>query len=218
MVLGVFRSFLPKEGRFFELFAQHSLVVVSGAEALRSMLDGGEAAERHYRDVLAHEDAADSITRDVALAVRRTFVTPFDRGDIQALISRMDDGIDQMKTTAKAIATYEMREFEPSMRSMGDAIVRCAGLVRDAAPLLSNVGRNSARIGEYCEQIRRIETEADDIHDEGVTALFRAARAERPQDALRYLARREVFDHLERTVDHFDDVANEIESIVVEHV
>ena len=217
-MLSLFRALMPKEGRFFELFRQHSLSVVSGAEALRAMLDGGEAAGRHYRDVLAHEDAADAITRDVAQAVRRTFVTPFDRGDIQTLIGRMDDTIDEMKSTAKAIATYEMREFEPNMLSMGDAIVRCAGLVRDAVPLLSNISKNAARISEHCERIRRIEGEVDDIHDEGITALFRAASADGPQDLLRYLARREVFGHLERTVDHFDDVANEIEAIVVEHV
>ena len=80
------------------------------------------------------------------------------------------------------------------------------------------VGKNAARISEYCERIRRIEGEVDDIHDAGITALFRAASADGPQDLLRYLARREVFGHLERTVDHFDDVANEIEAIVVEHV
>ena len=155
---------------------------------------------------------------EAAQAVRRTFVTPFDRSDIQTLISGMDDTIDEMKSTAKAIATYEMREFEPNMLSMGDAIVRCAGLVRDAVPLLSNIGKNAARISEYCERIRRIEGEVDDIHDAGITALFRAASADRSHDLLRYLARREVFGHLERTVDHFDDVANEIEAIVVEHV
>ena len=182
------------------------------------MLEGGAAVQRHYPAVLAAEDDADAVTREVVQAVRRTFVTPFDRGDIQTLIGRMDDTIDEMKSTAKAIATYEMREFEPNMLSMGDAIVLCAGLVRDAVPLLSNIGKNAARISEHCERIRRIEGEVDDIHDEGITALFRAASADGPQDLLRYLARREVFGHLERTVDHFDDVANEIEAIVVEHV
>ncbi len=218
MVLSLFRALMPKEGRFFELFNQHSVCVVAGAEALRAMLEGAEAVERHYRDVLAHEDAADSVTRDVALAVRRSFVTPFDRGDIQSLISRMDDTIDQMKSTAKAIATYEMREFEPGMRFMGDAILRCALLLRDTVPLLSDIGKNATKIIEYCEQIRRIEGEADDIHDEGVTLLYRAATEHRPQDVLRYLARREVFDSLEKVVDNFDDAANEIEAIVVEHV
>ena len=218
MVLSLFRALMPKEGRFFELFNQHSICVVAGAESLRAMLEGAEAVERNYRDVLAHEDAADSVTRDVALAVRRSFVTPFDRGDIQSLIGRMDDTIDQMKSTAKAIATYEMRDFEPAMRFMGDAILRCALLMRDCMPLLADIGKNATKISEYCEQIRRIEGEADDIHDEGVTLLYRAATEHRSQDVLRYLARREVFDRLEKIVDNFDDVANEIEAIVVEHV
>ncbi len=142
-MLDLFRAFMPKGGRFFELFQQHSLYIVSGAEALRAMLDGGEAVQQHHRGVLAHEDAADSITREVGQAVRRTFVTPFDRGDIQALISCMDDTIDEMKSTTKAISTYEMRHFEPNMRFMGDAIVRCAGLVKNAILRLSNIGKNS---------------------------------------------------------------------------
>jgi uncharacterized protein len=213
-----FRRLMPREERFFEMFARHADAVARGAVELRGMLEGGAAVQRHYPAVLAAEDDADAVTREVVQAVRRTFVTPFDRGDIQTLIGRMDDTIDEMKSTAKAIATYEMREFEPNMLFMGDAIVRCAGLVRDAVPLLSNIGKNAARISEYCEQIRRIEGEVDDIHDAGITALFRAASADRPPDLLRYLARREVFDHLERTVDHFDDVANGIEAVVVEHV
>ena len=93
--------------------------------------------------------------------------------------------------------------------------MRCAALVRDTVPLLAKVGANADRISELCEEIRRIEGEADDTHDAGITALFRRSR---PGEALRYIAAREVFDRLEQVVDHFDDVANEIESIVVEHV
>src|SRR5919206_489150 len=88
------------------------------------------------RVVLRREEDADAITRDMMLAVRRTFITPFDRGDIQALISAMDDSIDQMKKTAKAIVLFRVREFEPDMRMMGDAIVECAGLLHEAVPCL----------------------------------------------------------------------------------
>src|ERR687889_2127431 len=97
-----------------------------GAEALRAMLDGGEAVRRHYPAVLAAEDEADVITREVVQAVRRTFVTPFDRGDIQALIGRMDDTIDQMKKAAKTIVLFEEHELEYALRTMGDAVLRCA--------------------------------------------------------------------------------------------
>ena len=180
------------------------------------MLEGGAAVQRHYPDVLAAEDDADAITREVVQAVRRTFVTPFDRGDIQGLIGRMDDTIDQMKKAAKAIVLFETTEFDPELRSMGDAIVRCAGLLREAVPLLSSISPNAVRINELCEQIRQIEGEADDIHDAGVRGAVPPLPA-RP-GALAFIAAREVFDQLEKIVDRFDDAANEIEGIVVEHV
>ena len=85
-MFNLFRRLLPREERFFDMYARHADTVLRGAEELRRMLDGGEAVRRHYPAVLAAEDEADIITREVVQAVRRTFVTPFDRGDIQALI------------------------------------------------------------------------------------------------------------------------------------
>lgn len=215
-MFGLFRRLLPREERFFEMFDRHAQCVASGAQELRAMLEGGEAVMRHYPGVLRHEDEADAVTREVVQAVRRTFVTPFDRGDIQALIGRMDDSADEMKKTAKAIALFEMRDFSDDMRAMGDAIRRCSGLLREVVPLLGAISRNASAITLLCEQIRQVEGEADDIHDAGVTALFRRSRDS--GEAMRYIAENTVFDHLERVVDSFDDIAGEIEGIVVEHV
>lgn len=210
-----FRRLMPREERFFDMFARHAETIARGADELRAMLEGGDSVQRHYGAVLAAEDDADAITREVVQAVRRTFVTPFDRGDIQALIGRMDDTLDQMKKVAKAILLFEMTEFDDDYRRMGDAIQRCAKLLREVVPLLSEMSPNAARISTLCEQIRVVEGEADDVHDNGVTELFRRSR---PDDALRFIAAREVFDLLEKVVDRFDDAANEIESILVEHV
>jgi uncharacterized protein len=214
-MFNLFRRLLPREERFFAMYASHADTVLRGAKALRGMLEGGEAAGRHYSEVLAAEEDADAITREVVQAVRRTFVTPFDRGDIQALIGRMDDTVDQMKKTAKALALFEMAEPDPELQRMGDAILLCAGLMKEAVPLLSRIGPNAGRINELCERIRRTEGEADDVHDAGVAALFRRCR---PDDAMGFIAGREVLDQLERVVDRFDDAANEIEGIVVEHL
>ncbi len=210
-----FRRLLPGENTFFTLFGRHADEIVRGAEELRNMLNGGDAVRHHYPTVLAAEDAADVVTREVVQAVRRTFVTPFDRGSIQTLISRMDDSIDQMKKTAKAIILFEMTEFDDDYRRMGDAIVRCAYLLREAVPLLEAMSPNAQRINELCERIRRVESDADDIHETGMIDLYRHCP---PGCVLRFLAAREVLDQLERTVDRFDDAANEIEGIVVEHV
>src|SRR5207237_9767367 len=89
-MLGWFHAIMPKEEKFFDLFARHSQAVVAGAEALRAMLDGGDAVPRHYRTLLDREQDADNVTREVLIAVRRTFITPFARGDIQALIPPLD--------------------------------------------------------------------------------------------------------------------------------
>lgn len=210
-----FRRLMPREERFFDMYARHADAVLRGAVELRGMLEGGASVQRHFPGVLAAEDDADAVTREVVQAVRRTFVTPFDRGDIQALIGRMDDTVDQMKKVAKAIALFEMTEFEPDFQRMGEAIVRCATLLREVVPLLARIGANAPQINALCEQIRQVEGEADDVHDAGVTELFRRTR---PEDALRFIAAREVFDLLEKVVDRFDDAAEQIETIVVEHV
>src|SRR6187455_698869 len=101
-----FHALMPKEDRFFELFAQHSQAVVAGAIALRAMLEGGDAIARNYQTVMDREHDADNVTREVLIAVRRTFITPFDRGNIRDLITSMDNSIDQMQKTAKSIRLF----------------------------------------------------------------------------------------------------------------
>ena len=99
-MLGWFKALMPKEGRFFELFDKHATVVVAGAEALRGLLRGGDGIEGYCKEIFQREAEADDITREVLITVRRSFITPFDRTDIQDLITSMDDAIDQMNKTA----------------------------------------------------------------------------------------------------------------------
>ena len=214
-MLDWFQRFMPREHVFFPLFEWHATVVTAGAKALRSMLDGGDDIPRHCQSVMRHEDEADAITRDVLIGVRSTFITPFDRGDIQNLITSMDDAIDQMQKTAKAIVLFEMTSFEPEMRMMADAIVECAHLVARAMPLLSNVGRNVGQLNEICVQISRLEGQADEICDRGLKALYQRAKTGHAMDFVRG---DEIYDHLEKSVDRFDDIANQVQAIVIEHV
>ena len=101
-------------------------VVVAGAKALRDMLDGGDAVARNYKTVMDREHDADNITREVLIAVRRTFITPFDRGDVKDLITSMDNTIDQMQKTAKTIMLFDQRSFTEQQKEMADAIVTSA--------------------------------------------------------------------------------------------
>ncbi len=163
-----FQKLMPREENFFALFARHSEVIGAGAKALREMLEGGDAVARHFKTVMDREQDADNITRDVLIAIRRTFITPFDRGDVKDLITSMDNAIDQMQKTAKTITLFDQRSFTPQQRQMGDAIVNAAGLVQEAVPLLSSINTNATRISRLTEQISQIEGEADELHDNGL--------------------------------------------------
>src|SRR5262245_35859571 len=157
-----FQALLPREERFFELFTRHSDVVAAGAQALREMLEGGDAVALHYKTVMDREHDADSITREVLIAVRRTFITPFDRGGIKDLITALDNTIDQMQKTAKTIMMFDQRAFTPQQQEMADAIVRCANLVREAMPLFSSINTNAGRLSEIGEQLSQIEGRTDE--------------------------------------------------------
>jgi predicted phosphate transport protein (TIGR00153 family) len=210
-----FQAMMPKEERFFDLFAAHARVVVGGAEALRSLMDGGDQVAACCRTIMEKEHEADGIAHEVMLAVRRTFITPFDRGDIKDLITSMDDAIDQMQKTAKAVTLFELRSFEPEMREMADAAVECAKLTLEIVPLLGDIHKETARIGRLCGQIIEIEGHADEIHEKGLKRLYHTHAAGNP---MAYITGSEIFDHLEKVVDRFDDIADEIQGIVIEQV
>jgi len=218
-MLGWFQALMPREERFFHLFERHATIIVAGAEALQGLLRGGESIEAYCKQIFEREAEADEVTREVLIAVRRTFITPFDRTDIQDLISSMDDAIDQMNKTAKTIVTFEVRAFEPHMQQMGDIIVRSAKLVLEAVPLLSKIGTNAGRLNALTAKIITVEEEADDVYNRGLKALFLASREQNVQgNAMKFVVGNEVYDHLEKIVDRFEDVANEISALVVDQL
>src|SRR5215472_13536888 len=171
-----FRAILPREERFFDLFARHNKVVIAGALALQDMLKGGGDTLAHCQRVSQLENEADNITREVLTAVRRTFITPFDRGDIKNLITAMDDAIDQMQQTAKAVLLFEVRSFEPLMREIGTLLVECSDLVARVLPLLQSIGSNVTTITAITEELTKLEGRVDDLHDIGLRELFHKYR------------------------------------------
>jgi uncharacterized protein len=209
-----FRRLLPREDRFFDLFEQHAEKLVLGSQALERLLEGGDVAPA-CDEIIALEEQADEVTRQVLLAVRRSFVTPFDRGDIQDLIQSMDDAIDNMRKMVKTVILFEQRSFEPLMQQMGTVIAEAATLTAQAIPLLVRVSSNAPELIKLTEHMIHIEEKADDLHDRGLKELFtRVGRS----DPMAYVIGSEIYGQLEKVVDRFEDVANEISGIVIENV
>ena len=213
-VFGWFQALLPKQGNFFDMFEAHAKTVSAGADALARLLQGGPGMADHIREIVEREHEADDITRDVLQTVRRTFLTPFDRSAITSLIGVMDDSIDQMNQTAGTISTYDVTEFDQPMRDMTGIIVESARLSNEAIGLLRNVGANASRLHDLTERMVKLEGQADGIHVAGVKALYQATGDAHP---MRFIIGREIYSHLEKVVDRFEDVANEIQGLVIDH-
>jgi len=206
---------MPREDRFFELFSRHAEILVKGAEALQDVLKGGPGVAEAAQRVMAYENEADAVAREVLLLVRRTFITPFDRSDIKDLINTLDDTIDQMQKTAKAVMLFEVTKLEAQMGWMGDRIVKAAKLTVEAVSLLNTLRDNATRLNSITEEMVQLEDDADTLNDSGIKSLF---EQHRDGNAMAYIIGVEIYDHLEKVMDRFEDVANRISGIVIEQV
>ncbi|MBB2719950.1 UNVERIFIED_ORG: hypothetical protein GGD48_005229 [Rhizobium etli] len=176
----------------------------------------GNDVEKNCKRIVVLESEADDVTREVLLAVRRSFITPFDRGDIKDLIQSMDDAIDMMHKTVKTIRLFEQSSFDPLMQQMGGEIVKAAKLIAEAIPLLNRVGANAQRLSAIAEEVTRVEGRSDELYDQGLKELFLHHGA--AGNAMAYLIGSEIYAELEKVVDRFEDVANEISGILIENV
>ncbi len=209
-----FQRLLPKTGNFFELFEAHAVATVAAGDAMGRLVQGGPTLHENAREIFERENDADQIIREVLKTVRETFLTPFDRSAITALVGAMDNAIDEMQAAASAIELYEVKDFSQEMKDMAAIIVDSARVVSEAMPLLRDVGKNGGRLHELTERLVRMEGHADVIHSAGLKAAF---QAHRKGDAIQFVVQREIFKHLERIVDAFEDVANVIDGIVIDH-
>jgi predicted phosphate transport protein (TIGR00153 family) len=211
MVLRLFRKLMPRDERFVEQFCRHSAIVVQGAEEFRRILSGTNY-EGHCQELFRLEDAADDITKETVHAVHRSFITPFDRSEVLELITTLDDVIDIMKDAARRFGLYKVT-YTPEMIGMADCAIRASTAIRDAMPALNAIGKNEALFREMQQKVRAAESEADDLREHGMKALF--AGSDPTGDKL--IGER-VYELIEAVVDRCEDVTDVIAGIVVEHV
>lgn len=214
-MFGWFQRLIPQAGDFFSMFERHSAATVVAADALLKLTEG--EGDRHIllSTIREKEHAADEVIREVLKEVRKTFLTPFDRGAIIDLIVALDDTIDEIQGFASAIELYDKSDFEPDMKVMAEKIVDAVGLIDQCMPLMRDVIANGNKLHALTARIVAIEGEVDIVHIRGLKENY--ARTVKDGDTLSFIVTREIFKHLERVADAFEDVANQIDGIVVDH-
>jgi len=214
-VFGWFQRLLPKSGDFFSMFERHSAACVDAAEALEALIEGRGVRDAHVATIRDREHDADEIIREVLVEVRQTFLTPFDRGAIIGLIGAMDDTIDEIQACASAIELYEFTEFDAEMKTMAAKVVGAVKLIHAGLPLLRDITRKGKELHQMTATLVATEGEVDVIHSQGLRANF--ARARKSGDTVQFIVAREIFKHLEKISDAFEDVANQIDGLAVDH-
>ena len=202
---------MPREGKFFDLFNAHAERIVEGARELAAMMSRFDELESHAQRIDGAERAADKITHETITLLHRTFITPFDREQIHGLITAMDDILDLIQDVAESVVLYDVQETTPEAKQLAEICQFSCDRVKQAVALLTNL-KDPQAILKSCEEIDRLESDADRVMRSAVSKLFREE-----SDLKQVMKLRVIYDLLESITDRCEDVANVIEGIVIEN-
>ena len=199
---------LPQETKFFDLFEAQAAKVHEAARALEELARNYEQVQEKARHIKVLETQSDHITHDIIDKLNRTFITPFDREDIHALASALDDVLDNIEGVASRLALFHITSVTHEVIQLTSIIEQACGAMRQAVAYM----RDFTKINEYLIQINHLENEADTISRNATADLFRDAA-----DFRELIKWKEIYGRLEATTDDCEDVANILEGIVVKN-
>jgi predicted phosphate transport protein (TIGR00153 family) len=213
----IFGKLLPREGNFFEMFNQHADRIVEAAQAFSQLVanySDVHLREKYNLDVDNAEHAADRVTHEVNKALHKTFITPIDREQIHGLINTMDDVADLIQDSAETMALYDVRHMTDDIKRLTELSVKCCERLRDAVKLLDKIADpvNAEAALKTCEEIDKLESDADRVMRGAMSRLFR----EEP-DVREVIKLKAIYELLETITDKCEDVANLIEGIILEN-
>ena len=213
----IFGKLLPREGNFFELFNQHVGHVVTAAHAFALLVRNYNdltLREKYAAEVDSAERAADRVTAEVNRLLHKTFITPIDREQIHGLINAMDDILDLLQDSSEVMSLYDLKNVSEDVLRLGEISVRCCERVQHVVSLLPQLSKPSVAEAalKTCEEIDRLESDADRVMRSAMSKLFRDNIEVRELIKLKA-----VYEHLESISDRCEDVANIVEGIVLEN-
>ena len=213
----LFAKLLPREGNFFEMFNQHADRIVEAAHAFSQLVvnyNDLHLRDKYNQDVDNAERAADRITHDVNRALHKTFITPIDREQIHSLINTMDDVADLIQDSAETMALYDVHHMTDEITRLTELSVKCCERLKEAVYMLNKIGepKTAEAALKTCEEIDRLESDADRVMRSAMSKLFR----EEP-DVREVIKLKAIYELLETITDKCEDVANLIEGIVLEN-
>ncbi|HBB91825.1 MAG: hypothetical protein A2X22_02220 [Bacteroidetes bacterium GWF2_49_14] len=212
MAKGFLRKILlPREDKFFPMFEEMAELIAKAAAILNRIIDSDLPYEENeaFTEIKMLENKADDIVHNVLDTVDSSFITPFDREDIQRLISKMDDVIDLINSTSQQIKLYKPKSKMPQVRDLSQIIVRGCEQIRIAAPELRNL-KKSYKLHAACLAMNELEKQADEVFHELISTLFQTET-----NPIELVKRKEIIETMEEITDCIEDVSDVLKTIMI---
>jgi len=202
---------LPHDASFFAHFEHQGKKTVEGCRAFLEMVEHPTDLESRAERVKQIEHECDEITHAVVEGLHKTFITPIDRSDIYALITKMDDIMDFVEAAADRVALYEIGVMTKEVGDLARCLVSSAEHVLGAVSSIRDLGKPNGTL-QHCIEINRLENVADNILRSALARLFKEEK-----DPIAIIKWKEIYETLETATDRCEDVANIIEGVVLEN-
>lgn len=200
---------LPKEEKYYDLFNRVASNITGGAQLLQKLFDDFERRAAYADQIKKLEHDCDDLTHDIVKRLNQTFITPFDREDIHALASSLDDVLDDIDSVARRVILYRLDRPTEDAHKMAEVMSRIAASLERAVLALE---KDSETVVKECIEIHSLENIGDTYHHDAVDRLF-----SQETDPIQIIKLKEIYEKMERCIDKAEDVANVLEAIVLKN-
>ena len=209
----ILHTLLPTDEKFYKLFEDSTRNLLSASELLRTFTTAKSVAEREKLGVQIHafEHIGDDITHKIYSELNSTFVTPFDREDIHALASSIDDVLDEIDGSVGRIILYRIKGVPPAVTKLIEILHLSIGELQQGVHLLRNINKNDM-LQKVLQKVNEYENEADAVFENAVANLFHHEK-----NPIQIIKIKEVLVGLETATDKCEDAANVLEGILIKN-
>ena len=209
-----FSKLMPKEGKFFPVLKKMSDVMIESSELMIEFVSNYKhaTAADYYRKIKDKEREGDHLSNEIFDELNTTFVTPFDREDINALANRLDDVIDRINSCAKRILIYNPKELPESAKQLTHILLECSHYIGKAVDELEVLKKSPEKIKKYCHALHELENQADEVYENYIIELF-----DKETDGIELLKVKEIIYELEKATDVAEYVGKIIKTIIVKY-
>lgn len=207
----VLQFLVPKDSKFFPMFINVADNLLHGSNTFKTLVTINEEIKREeiIKQIKEIENKGDVFTKEIFNELHGSFITPFDREDIQEMANSIDNVLDNINKTCQRILLYKPKRLPVELIKISEILIECSQLILYSMKEIKNV-KNFGKIKEACIKINALENLGDDYYHEGLIDLF-----ENEKDPIELIKKKEILQAVERAIDSAEDVSDVIKAIII---